>query len=59
MYNTGKVAGIAYWDPIWIDLDGHQNGWVVGGDDEVEDTTFFDYQNPHRALESLDAFNTW
>jgi arabinogalactan endo-1,4-beta-galactosidase len=59
MYNTGKVIGVAYWDPIWIDLDGHPNGWVVGGDDEVEDTTFFDYQNPHRALSSLDAFNTY
>ena len=59
MYNTGKVVGIAYWDPIWIDLDGHANGWVVGGDVEVEDTTFFDYQDPHRALSSLDAFNTW
>jgi arabinogalactan endo-1,4-beta-galactosidase len=59
MYNTGKVVGIAYWDPIWIDLDGHANGWVVGDDVEVEDTTFFDYQDPHRALSSLDAFNTW
>ena len=59
MYNTRKVVGITYWDPIWIDLDGHANGWVVGEDVEVEDTTFFDYGNPHKALSSLDAFNTW
>ncbi|WP_281396542.1 glycosyl hydrolase 53 family protein [Thermocatellispora tengchongensis] len=61
MYNTGRVAGISYWDPILIDFGtgADPNGWVVGGDVAVEDTTFFDYNTPHRALSSLSAFNTW
>jgi len=61
MYNTNVVEGISYWDPISIDMQegADPTGWVVGGDNEVEDTSFFDYQNPHRALISLDAFHTW
>lgn len=53
--------GIRYWDPILIDFgDGADpNGWAVGGDVAVEDTTFFDYGSPHRALTSLTAFRTW
>ncbi|MEU8381183.1 hypothetical protein [Streptosporangium sp. NPDC048865] len=48
--DTGKVDAVSYWDP---------NGWVVGGDNGVEDTSFFDYGFPHKALDSLNAFNTW
>ncbi|MEV6003867.1 glycosyl hydrolase 53 family protein [Streptomyces griseomycini] len=61
MHNTGKVVGISYWDPIAIDFaDGADpNGWVVGGDNEVEDTSFFDYNQTHKALPSLSAFRTW
>ncbi|MFE1071799.1 glycosyl hydrolase 53 family protein [Streptomyces sp. NPDC058783] len=61
MHNTGKVVGISYWDPIAIDFaDGADpNGWIVGGDNEVEDTSFFDYNQTHRALPSLSAFRTW
>ena len=63
MFNTGRVLGVSYWDPILIDLQGGRagdpNGWVVGGDDGVEDTTFFDYGVPHKAFTGLDAFNTW
>jgi arabinogalactan endo-1,4-beta-galactosidase len=65
MYSTGRVAGIAYWDPIWVDLStgstggADPNGWVVGGDNSVEDTTFFNYANPHVALPGLGAFRTW
>ncbi|KDN78047.1 hypothetical protein DF19_40825 [Streptomyces olindensis] len=61
MYNTGKVVGISYWDPIAIDFaDGADpNGWIVGGDNEVEDTSFFDYNRTHKALPGLSAFRTW
>ncbi|MGW4027109.1 glycosyl hydrolase 53 family protein [Streptomyces sp. NPDC005009] len=61
MYNTGKVVGISYWDPIAIDFaDGADpDGWVVGGDNEVEDTSFFDYNQTHKALPGLSAFRTW
>ncbi|MEV8592977.1 glycosyl hydrolase 53 family protein [Streptomyces sp. NPDC052012] len=61
MYDTGKVVGISYWDPIAIDFaDGADpNGWIVGGDNEVEDTSFFDYNRTHRALPGLSAFRTW
>ncbi|VVK63462.1 Arabinogalactan endo-1,4-beta-galactosidase precursor [Klebsiella pneumoniae] len=57
MYNTGVVEGISYWDPIAIDVKGA--GWVVGETSAVEDTSFFDYQTPHRALESLKAFYSY
>ncbi|GAA2433320.1 glycosyl hydrolase 53 family protein [Streptomyces glaucus] len=61
MYDTGKVVGISYWDPIAIDFaDGADpNGWVVGGDNEVEDTSLFGYGPVHRALPGLSAFRTW
>lgn len=61
MYNTGKVVGISYWDPIAIDFaDGADpNGWVVGGDNEVEDASLFDYNQTHKALPGLTAFRTW
>ncbi|MCX9024063.1 arabinogalactan endo-1,4-beta-galactosidase [Citrobacter portucalensis] len=57
MYNTGVVEGISYWDPIAIDVKGA--GWVVGENIAVEDTSFFDYQTPHRALESIKAFYSY
>ncbi|MBE1588225.1 glycosyl hydrolase 53 family protein [Nonomuraea angiospora] len=61
MDNTGVVEGVSYWDPISVDQgDGPDpNGWIVGGDVGVEDTAFFDYGFPHKALPSLDAFKTW
>lgn len=61
MYDTGKVVGISYWDPIAIDFaDGADpNGWIVGGDNEVEDASLFDYGRTHRALPGLSAFRTW
>lgn len=57
MYNTGVVEGIAYWDPIAIDIKGA--GWVDGELMNFEDTSFFDYQNPHNALKSLDSFYSY
>ncbi|MFI5915710.1 glycosyl hydrolase 53 family protein [Dactylosporangium sp. NPDC051541] len=61
MAATGNVAAVSYWDPIWIDLSNgaDANGWVVGGDNSVEDTTFFGYGNPHREQPGLAAFGTW
>ncbi|GAA2026162.1 hypothetical protein GCM10009819_06630 [Agromyces tropicus] len=60
MQLTGRVVGITYWDPIAIDLgDPDPNGWIVGGDNQVEDTALFDYSNQHRATSGLDAFSTW
>ncbi|MGO4423393.1 glycosyl hydrolase 53 family protein, partial [Streptomyces sp. MCAF7] len=61
MRDTGKVVGISYWDPIAIDFaDGPDpNGWIVGGDNEVEDTSFFGYGPTHKALPGLSAFRTW
>ncbi|WP_353808529.1 glycosyl hydrolase 53 family protein [Agromyces sp. SYSU T00194] len=60
MQVTGSVDGIAYWDPIAIDLgDPDPNGWIVGGDNAVEDTTLFDYSSEHRATSGLEAFSTW
>lgn len=57
MYNTGVVEGISYWDPIAIDVKGA--GWVVGENSAVEDTSFFDYQTPHRALKSIESFYSY
>ncbi|MBE1588227.1 glycosyl hydrolase 53 family protein [Nonomuraea angiospora] len=61
MSDTGKVDAVSYWDPISVDLanGADPNGWVVGGDNEVEDTSFFDYGSPSKALPGLGAFNTW
>lgn len=57
MYNTGVVDGISYWDPIAIDVKGA--GWVQGETSAVEDTSFFNYQTPHRVLKSIKAFNNY
>jgi len=57
MYNTGKVEAVSYWDPINIDVEGA--GWVEGAYSQVEDTAFFDYGTPHKALPGLAAFYSY
>jgi arabinogalactan endo-1,4-beta-galactosidase len=61
MNDVARAEAISYWDPISVDPGpgADPNGWVVGGDFATEDTSFFDYSSQHKALPSLQAFNTW
>lgn len=45
----GRCLGFTYWDPISVNQPGF--GWIVGGKNEVENYTLFDYS--HNALPGL------
>ena len=55
--STPRIKGYYYWDPVMVEqkVDGQwiKTGWVAGGDNQVGNTTLFDYSG--KALPALDA----
>jgi len=47
--DNGRCKGILYWDPISVNQPGF--GWIVGGPNQVDNYTLFDWN--HEALPSL------
>ncbi len=54
---NSKILGYYYWDPVMVEqkVNGSwiSTGWVEGGDNQVGNTTLFDYEG--RPLPALDA----
>ena len=55
--NNSSIRGYYYWDPVMVEqkVDGTwiKTGWVDGGENQVGNTTLFDYEG--RPLPALDA----